>query len=166
MIRSTPAIVAQSAVRRLPRLALLLLCAAYVIPGLIGREPWRGADMATFGYMLNMAQGATSWLDPQMLGMRPAADGLLPYWIGALAVQWGPAWISPVLLVRIPFALMLILTLVELPGIGASRAGTARIGRIGTPSTFIACLGTAAPARARQWLAAAAPAPHRAPPAP
>jgi 4-amino-4-deoxy-L-arabinose transferase-like glycosyltransferase len=108
----SPAIVAQGAVRRLPRLALLLLCAAYVIPGLVGREPWRSADMATFGYMLDMAQGMTSWLDPQMLGMRPTADGLLPYWIGALAVQWGPAWISPVLLVRIPFALMLILTLV------------------------------------------------------
>ena len=29
----TPAIVAQSAVRRLPRWALLLLCFAYVIPG-------------------------------------------------------------------------------------------------------------------------------------
>ena len=112
MNHPSPAIVAQGSVRRLSRLALLLLCAAYVIPGLIGREPWRGADMATFGYMLDMAQGTTSWLDPQMLGMRPLADGLLPYWIGALAVQWGPAWVSPVILVRIPFALMLVLTLV------------------------------------------------------
>ncbi|HQX57953.1 MAG TPA: hypothetical protein PLT77_02395 [Burkholderiaceae bacterium] len=112
MNHPSPAIVAQGSVRRLPRLALLLLCAAYVIPGLIGREPWRGADMAAFGYMMDMAQGATSWLDPQMLGMRPLADGLLPYWIGALAVQWGPAWVSPVLLVRIPFALMLIVTLI------------------------------------------------------
>ncbi|MEP6970857.1 MAG: hypothetical protein ABJA49_10465 [Betaproteobacteria bacterium] len=112
MNHPSPAIVAQGAVRRLPRLALLLLCAAYVIPGLIGREPWRSADMATFGYMLEMARGTTSWLDPQMLGMRPLADGLLPYWIGALAVQSGPAWMSPVLLVRIPFAFMLILTLI------------------------------------------------------
>ncbi len=112
MNHRSPAIVAQGSVRRLPRLALLLLCAAYVMPGLIGREPWRGADMAAFGYMLDMAQGTTSWLDPQMLGMRPLADGLLPYWIGALAVQWGPPWISPVILVRFPFALMLVMTLV------------------------------------------------------
>lgn len=111
MNHPSPAIVAQGSVRRLPRLALLLLCAAYVIPGLVGREPWRGADMATFGYMMEMAQGSTSWFDPQMLGMRPLADGLLPYWIGALAVQWGPSWASPVILVRIPFALMLALTL-------------------------------------------------------
>ena len=67
--------------------------------------------MATFGYMLEMARGATSWLDPRLLGLRPEADGLLPYWIGALALQLGPAWISPVLLVRLPFALMLSLTL-------------------------------------------------------
>jgi len=108
----SPAIVSQVAVRRLPRLALLLLCAAYVVPGLLGREPWRNADMATFGYMVSMAQDATSWLDPQLLGLRPEADGLLPYWIGAWFVQWGPTWISPVLLARIPFALMLVLTLV------------------------------------------------------
>jgi hypothetical protein len=107
----SPAIVAQGAVRRLPRLALLLLCLAYVIPGLVGREPWRNSDMATFGYMMDMARGATSWLDPQMIGMRPHADGLLPYWLGAWAVQWGPAWISPVLLARLPFAAMLALTL-------------------------------------------------------
>jgi hypothetical protein len=107
----SPAIVAQGAVRRLPRLALLLLCLAYVVPGLLGREPWRNADMATFGYMLEMARGATSWLDPRLLGLRPEADGLLPYWIGAWFIQTGPGWITPVLLARLPFALMLALTL-------------------------------------------------------
>lgn len=112
MTHPNPAIVAQGAVRRLPRLALLLLCAVYVLAGLIGREPWRNADMATFVYMLEMARGHTSWLDPQLLGLRPEADGLLPYWIGALTLKWGPAWISPVLLARLPFALMLVLTLV------------------------------------------------------
>ncbi len=111
MSQPTPAIVAQGAVRRLPRLALLLLCLAYILPGLLGREPWRNADMATFGYMVEMARGATSWLDPQLLGLRPEADGLLPYWIGAWFLQWGPAWTSPVLLARLPFALMLALTL-------------------------------------------------------
>ena len=68
--------------------------------------------MTTFGYMLEMARGATSWLDPQLLGLRPEVDGLLPYWLGAWAMQWGPAWMSPVLLVRLPFALMLSLTLI------------------------------------------------------
>ncbi len=106
----TPAIVAQGAVRRLPRLALLLLCAAYVIPGLLGREPWRNADIATFGYMLEMASGATNWLDPQLLGLRPEADGLLPYWLGPGSCN-GPIVLSPIALVRLPFAMMLSLTL-------------------------------------------------------
>jgi hypothetical protein len=95
----------------LPRLALLMLCLAYIMPGLFGREPWRNADMATFGYMVEMARGATSWLDPRLLGLRPEADGLLPYWIGAWFIQWGPACVPSVLLARLPFALMLARTL-------------------------------------------------------
>ncbi|MFM9998549.1 MAG: hypothetical protein ACKVP1_06515, partial [Burkholderiaceae bacterium] len=77
MNQPTPAIVAQGAVRRLPRPALLALCLAYTVAGFIGREPWKGADLAVFGYMLEMARGATSWLDPQLMGLRPEADGLL-----------------------------------------------------------------------------------------
>ncbi len=107
----TPAIVAQGAVRRLPRLALLLFCLAYLLPGLIGREPWKSADMASFGYMLEMAQGRTSWLDPQLVGMRPEADGLLAYWLGAWAVQFSPAWVPVAHAARIPFILMMALAM-------------------------------------------------------
>ena len=57
MNQPTPAIVAQSAVRRLPRLALLLFCAAYVLPGFLGRDPWKNADVTAFGYMQAMEIG-------------------------------------------------------------------------------------------------------------
>ncbi len=93
--------------RRLPRLALVLFCLAYLAPGFVGREPWKSADMATFGYMLEMARGQTSWLDPQLVGLRPEADGLLPYWLGAWALQAGPSWLSPALAARLPFVAML-----------------------------------------------------------
>ncbi len=83
MNQPTPAIVAQSAVRRLPRLALLLLCVAYVLPGFVGREPWKAADMSAFGYMFEMARGATAWLSPTLLGQPPEFEALLPYWLGA-----------------------------------------------------------------------------------
>ena len=79
MNQPTPAIVAQSAVRRLPRLALLLFCAAYVLSGFVGREPWKNADIMALGYMLELAQGHSSWLAPQMLGQPPEFDALLPY---------------------------------------------------------------------------------------
>ncbi len=58
-VSPNPALVTQRAVQRLPRLALLLLCAAYVLPGLFGRDPWRNADQTAFGYMLAMAEGRT-----------------------------------------------------------------------------------------------------------
>jgi hypothetical protein len=107
----TPAIVAQNAVRRLPRLALLLFCVAYVLPGFIGREPWKNADIAAFGYMSEMASGATSWLSPRLLGQAPEFDGLLPYWLGAGAMRLAPAWIAPDFAARLPFVLLLTLTL-------------------------------------------------------
>lgn len=97
--------------QRLPRLALLLFCAAYILPGLIGREPWKSADMASFGYMLELARGQTSWLDPQLLGLRPEADGWLPYWLGAWSIQAVGAWVGPVAATRLPFLALLALAM-------------------------------------------------------
>jgi 4-amino-4-deoxy-L-arabinose transferase-like glycosyltransferase len=107
----TPAIVAQDAVRRLPRVALLLFCLAYVVPGFIGREPWKSADITGFGYMLELARGASSWLDPTLLGQQPEFDALLPYWLGAWAMKIAPAWVAPDLAARLPFILLLVVTL-------------------------------------------------------
>ena len=62
MNQPTPAIVAQDAVRRLPRVALLLFCLAYVVPGFVGREPWKNADITAFGYMFELARGVSDWM--------------------------------------------------------------------------------------------------------
>jgi hypothetical protein len=107
----TPAIVAQSAVRRLPRLALWLFCAAYVLPGLFGRDPWKGNEFTAFGHMLALAEGVSHWLNPMAWGQAPDLDALLPYWLGAWAIQLAPSWVSAGLAVRIPFAMLLGLTL-------------------------------------------------------
>lgn len=58
--KPSPAIVAQEAVRRLPRVPLLLLCAVYVLAGFIGREPWKSADIAGFGLLFNWL-GTSDW---------------------------------------------------------------------------------------------------------
>ncbi len=112
MNQPTPAIVTQSAVRRLPRAALLLFCVAYVLPGFIGREPWKQADIAAFGYMAELARGATDWFAPQLLGLAPEVDALLPYWMGAWAMKLAPSWMAGDFAVRIPFALLLVVTLI------------------------------------------------------
>ena len=113
MISPTPAIVTQNAVSPLPRWALLLLCIAYVVPGFVGRDPWKSADITAFGYMLELAQGRTPWLSPLLGGIPPETEGLLPYWLGAWAMQIVPPWLlSAEVAVRIPFAGLLVLTLV------------------------------------------------------
>ncbi len=86
---------------------MLLFCLAYAVPGLIGRAPWKSADMASFGYMLEMARGNTLWMDPMLLGLRPEADGLLPYWVGAWAIRTFDGWLEPAMAARLPFFAML-----------------------------------------------------------
>ncbi|HSV69636.1 MAG TPA: hypothetical protein VLI72_05950 [Methylibium sp.] len=110
MTQPTPALVSQRAAERLPRLALLLFCAAYILPGLFGRDPWRSADLTAFGYMADLARGG-DWFAPRIAGI--AADGaLLPYWIGAAAIHLLSPWVDPALAARLPFALLLVGVLV------------------------------------------------------
>ena len=103
----TPALVTQKAVRRLPRWALLMFCAAYVLPGLFGRDPWKNADITAFGHMWSIALGQASWLHPNIGGVLPAGGGILPYWLGAAAIRITSPWMDPALAARIPFALIL-----------------------------------------------------------
>lgn len=107
----TPALVTQRGARRLPRAALLLLCAVYVLPGLFGRDPWRNADLTAFGQMIAIAEGRTSWWSP-MLGGVPADTALLPHWLGAAFIAATAGVVEPALAARVPFALLLVLTLV------------------------------------------------------
>ena len=95
----------------MPRLALLLFCAAYVLPGLFGRDPWKSADITAFGYMVNIAQGRTPWLTPTVGGL-PADAALLPYWFGAAFIKLLGPWVDPAVAARIPFALLLVVVLV------------------------------------------------------
>lgn len=107
----SPAIVAQNAVRRLPRWVVIALCAAYVLAGFVGREPWRDTDMAAFGYMQVLANGTSSWWHPVMAGLPADAPGPLGYWIGAWALQLAPAAWPADMVVRLPFMGLLALAL-------------------------------------------------------
>jgi 4-amino-4-deoxy-L-arabinose transferase-like glycosyltransferase len=102
----TPALVTQRAARRLPRLPLLLLCAAYLLPGVFGRDPWRGADLAAFGQMAALAEGRTSWWQP-LLGGVPTDGALLPHWLGAAAIALTAPVLDAAVAARLPFALLL-----------------------------------------------------------
>ena len=104
--RPSPALVSQRAVRRLPRFALLLFCAAYILPGVFGRDPWRNADQTAFGYMLAIAEGRTPWLAPTIGGLAPE-NAILPHWLGAASIAGLSHWVGAPLAARLPFALLL-----------------------------------------------------------
>ena len=97
------------AVSKLPRGLLLLLCIAYVLPGFLGRDPWR-SDGLSFVVMWQMANGMMDWLHPVLYG-HPISGGWLAYWLGAWSIQGLGAWIGPVLASRVPFMLALSATL-------------------------------------------------------
>ncbi|GMV02677.1 MAG: hypothetical protein AMXMBFR52_23330 [Burkholderiales bacterium] len=79
-----PFIVTELEAGKLPRWALLLLCALYVLPGLVGRDPWRTQDAAGFGVALSMMRGgAPDWLMPNIGNLPMPSEGPLPFWIAA-----------------------------------------------------------------------------------
>jgi 4-amino-4-deoxy-L-arabinose transferase-like glycosyltransferase len=95
----------------MPRLALLLLCAAWVVPGVFRRDPWRNADVTALGIMSAMAEGRASWWAPALGGV-PVDVALFPHWLGAAFIVALSPWVDPVLAARLPFAVLLALTLV------------------------------------------------------
>lgn len=110
MSSPTPALVTQRGARRLPRLALLLLSAAYVLPGLFDRDPWRNADLVAYAQMAAIAEGRTPWLAPALGGV-PGDTALLPHWLGALFITLLSPLVDSDVAARLPFALLLALTM-------------------------------------------------------
>ncbi|RJG05340.1 glycosyltransferase [Noviherbaspirillum cavernae] len=77
-----------AATHALPRWVLFALCLLYILPGLIGRDPWKSEDAAGFGIMWTMAHGGLEdWLWPHIVGMPMPEKGPLAYWIGAVCIK-------------------------------------------------------------------------------
>lgn len=111
----------------LPRPALLLFCALWLLPGLVGRDPWRQMDVTSFGIMSAMAQGRSSWWAPSLGGV-PVDAALLPHWLGALAIQLLGSWMGPVMAVRLAYAglLLIIMAAVWYATFHLARTGAAQ----------------------------------------
>ena len=104
---TTPALVTREAAQRLPRLALWLMAGIYLLPGLIGRDPWRNADLTSYGVMLAMAEGRTAWLQPT-LGLMPVDASWPAHALGALFIAaLTPLGVYAPLAARLPFVLLL-----------------------------------------------------------
>ncbi len=71
----------------LPRWAVFALGLLYILPGLIGRDPWKD-DAASFGIMWTMAHGGLAdWLLPNVAGLAVPDEGPLSFWLGAVCIK-------------------------------------------------------------------------------
>ena len=62
---------------------LLLLCAAWLIPGLVGHDPWKPDEARVFGIVYHMLQSG-KWLVPTLAGEPDLSFGPLYYWTAAV----------------------------------------------------------------------------------
>ena len=87
-----------------------LLAMLYLLPGVLGRDPWRGDELRSFAVVADMLGGG-SWLLPHLAGVAQPEQAPLYYWSAALS-----AWLlSPVLALhdgaRLATTLWIIVTL-------------------------------------------------------
>ena len=66
----------------LARIPLLILVAIWLLPGLIGHDPWKNDDAIGIGIAHQFASHG-DWLLPRLAGEHYANDGPLFYWIAA-----------------------------------------------------------------------------------
>ena len=78
-----------AATSALPRLGLIALCLLYILPGLVGRAPWKiEDDVSSFGLMWSMAHGSfQDWLIPHIANLTIPQEGPLTYWVGAICIK-------------------------------------------------------------------------------
>ena len=99
----------------LPRWALFALGLLYILPGLIGREPWKNDDAASFGIMWTMAHGAwQDWLLPNVAGLAVPDEGPLAFWIGALGIKLFGWLLGDVLAARVGTVAIFLLGVLSL----------------------------------------------------
>jgi 4-amino-4-deoxy-L-arabinose transferase-like glycosyltransferase len=110
-----PVRLTESAVAKLPRLSLFTVLAAYALPGLFARDPWRGDDAIGFGVMWTMAEGSRlDWLLPNVQGIGYHDDGPLMFWLGGILIRLFGALITADEAARLAPLAMMALTAASL----------------------------------------------------
>src|SRR6202161_2136355 len=66
----------------LPVPLLLVLCAAYLLPGLFDHDPWKADDAVSLGVVFEASHG--NWLSPALTGEQYPQVSPLFFWVAAL----------------------------------------------------------------------------------
>ncbi len=67
-------------------LLIALLCLAWIVPGLIGHDPWKSDEATTFGVVYEILRGG-SWITSSLAG-EPFVDEPPLYYLTAAATAW------------------------------------------------------------------------------
>ncbi len=85
--RSSPAVVSAAAAKRLPRIVLITLLIAFIVPHVLSTDLWSGQEMSSFGTAWTMVNGDFSdWLFPNIAGRPVSVFGPLTAWISAISI--------------------------------------------------------------------------------
>lgn len=74
----------------------VIICAAWLLPGLIGHDPWKPDDAQAFGVVYSMLHSLSGreWLIPTIAGVPHFDYPPLYYWVSA-ACAWLFSWLLP-----------------------------------------------------------------------
>jgi len=97
----------------LARIPLLILVAIWLLPGLIGHDPWKNDDAIGIGIAHQFADHG-DWLLPRLAGEYYAEDGPLFYWIAAAFARLADGLIAQHDAARLAGGAFIALTLVFL----------------------------------------------------
>ncbi len=89
---------------------LALLVAAFLLPGLVGHDPWKTQDAIGIG-VVHQLLASGDWLLPTLAGEPFYEDGPLFYWVAALAVKAFGGLLPPHDAVRFASALFVLVAL-------------------------------------------------------
>ncbi len=67
--------------------------------------------MTALGYMAELVRGTSNWFAPTLMGLPADNPAVLPYWLGAWAMQIAPSGMGADFAARLPFIALLTLTM-------------------------------------------------------
>lgn len=76
----------------IPFIFVFTLALAYLLPGLIGHEPWKQDETYIFGMVYHMLQSG-DWIVPQVAGEPFLEKPPLYYWVAAISAQLNSGWL-------------------------------------------------------------------------
>ncbi len=117
---------------------LLLLLAAFLLPGLIGRDPWKPDEGYFFGMVHSLLQGG-DWLVPTLAGEPFMEKPPLIMWLGALFAKLTAPLLAPHDGARLAIGLCMAVTVLAV-GAAARRALGVGNGRVAA-LTLLTSLG-------------------------